>query len=584
MKTVSGNRHQCILNSIYEDCDQDIKDIASVDVPSYVTSNSEYHHIGYKPVSLKMLITMFVRMFQNQSFRNVDTLLAKLKELHYHSHHQNIASLEENITRILLTTSNILSTHRSEILQQVKNYHFSKAPETESTPIKDITNEPKLSQNSRVLNIHKKWNTPVSDKKRKCEPSIGVTIVPKKRRKTDSPYKPFVINPSNNFKKMLETSFGVDTFADNAEYKGVNLDTSVENSLDLSSGSEELFSSTPTEEQTLELPQGNYNNSPLNSLKRLDTILDLDSQWLMPVKQSPITISPRKVVSPPPSPMNFRVPSRKVTKSVGNQIYYKDVLLLEKLGEGGFALVYRGNYNEKNVAVKCMNRKVSDTEFKKEVKTCSLLNHPCIVEYIGHSSKRKWIIFEYMERGSLFDCIHEESGDFSWKRKIQMAIDVSSAMVYLHKHRIRHCDLSSHNILVNEQWQLKVCDLGLSEIIPDDILSQAVSFNRRMGTLRWMSPEMMKKECRSMEKSDVYSFGIVLFEIGCGEIPYQTKPDPEVVKCKNRGILPRSSNSKIWRSNLDWKILMNRCLKKCYKDRPNFLEIYEELVEMKNSV
>jgi serine/threonine protein kinase len=66
---------------------------------------------------------------------------------------------------------------------------------------------------------------------------------------------------------------------------------------------------------------------------------------------------------------------------------------------------------------------------------------------------------------------------------------------------------------LDRDLRIKVADLGLSEEVAEDAFSQT---DKRVGTLRWIAPEMLAKNCKSMEKADVYSYGIVLFELGCG--------------------------------------------------------------------
>jgi serine/threonine protein kinase len=307
---------------------------------------------------------------------------------------------------------------------------------------------------------------------------------------------------------------------------------------------------------------------------------------------------------------------------------YPDVL-----GIGGFATVYRGKYRGCDVAIKSFMAKVGDEEFKKEVQKLSGLRHPNIVQYMGYCPSERWIIMEWMQKGSLFNYIHDvRRPELTWLTKVRMAADVASAMTYLHRSRVRHCDLNSKNLLVrvfsaarlavtsslpgmhrmaskmhftyasllglqlDRDCRIKVADLGLSEEVAEDAFSQT---DKRVGTLRWIAPEMLAKNCKSMEKADVYSYGIVLFELGYASppfwvicspaslrfqthshsqwsysstesIPYHDKLDADLKRVIQKGIPPTSVNTACWRDCPRFKEIMNQCLQFEPDKRPSF--------------
>lgn len=80
-------------------------------------------------------------------------------------------------------------------------------------------------------------------------------------------------------------------------------------------------------------------------------------------------------------------------------------------------------------------------------------------------------------------------------------------MVYLHNmKKIMHRDLKSSNVLLDEDWKVKLCDFGLS-----GHKKKSKKKNQgRIGTYQWMAPEVMKKEEMDFS-SDVYSFGVIIW-------------------------------------------------------------------------
>jgi tRNA A-37 threonylcarbamoyl transferase component Bud32 len=250
------------------------------------------------------------------------------------------------------------------------------------------------------------------------------------------------------------------------------------------------------------------------------------------------------------------------------------------LGQGHFANVYKGTFRGLEVAIKCLNKKVSDSEFMRELARLTALRHPGLVQFLACVPDLRWFILEWMERGSLFNLLHDRGApELSWKRKISLAKDVASTMLYLHKSKIRHCDLNSKNLLISKEFKIKVSDLGLSEEVTDGC-SQT---DKRMGTLRWMAPEILKKHCMSMEKADVYSFGIVMFELGAQMIPYHDRVDADVRSMVHKGLRPKAPDA-VWGGCVEYYELMTLCWHSQPEKRPSFSIIHERLAEMLTKV
>lgn len=131
-------------------------------------------------------------------------------------------------------------------------------------------------------------------------------------------------------------------------------------------------------------------------------------------------------------------------------------------------------------------------------------------------------VTEFIPGGNLFEILQKESV-FGWPKKLGIAIEIARGMQYLHAHKVLHGDLKSLNLLVDENYHIKVADFGLSKIIEDPTEpAEPLSGTRRKykGTLTWQGPEVVNEASEYTEKSDVYSFGIVLWELVSHRAPY----------------------------------------------------------------
>ena len=72
------------------------------------------------------------------------------------------------------------------------------------------------------------------------------------------------------------------------------------------------------------------------------------------------------------------------------------------------------------------------------------------------------MITEFVNKGSLFELLHQKKYILDDDRIIKVAKQIAMALQYLHKKKILHCDLKSQNILLNDDWTVKICDFGLA--------------------------------------------------------------------------------------------------------------------------
>jgi serine/threonine protein kinase len=125
------------------------------------------------------------------------------------------------------------------------------------------------------------------------------------------------------------------------------------------------------------------------------------------------------------------------------------------------------------------------------------------------------MVTEFVSRGSLFEILHQRRQHLDDYRILAIAKQIAMALLYLHSRKILHCDLKSQNVLLAEDWAVKLCDFGLARYKERFVREN----HGKIGTPHWMAPEILRGE-PYMEASDVYSFGVVLWEMLTGEIPF----------------------------------------------------------------
>ncbi|RDY08419.1 Serine/threonine-protein kinase EDR1, partial [Mucuna pruriens] len=214
------------------------------------------------------------------------------------------------------------------------------------------------------------------------------------------------------------------------------------------------------------------------------------------------------------------------------EIPWEDLVIGERIGIGSYGEVYHADWNGTEVAVKkFLDQDFSGaalSEFKREVRIMRRLRHPNIVLFMGAVTRppNLSIISEYLPRGSLYRILHRPNCQIDEKRRIKMALDVARGMNCLHTSSptIVHRDLKSPNLLVDKNWNVKVCDFGLSRLKHNTFLSSKST----AGTPEWMAPEVLRNE-PSNEKCDVYSFGVILWELATLRLPWSGMNPMQVV-------------------------------------------------------
>ncbi|KAL0740884.1 hypothetical protein Bca4012_082397 [Brassica carinata] len=266
------------------------------------------------------------------------------------------------------------------------------------------------------------------------------------------------------------------------------------------------------------------------------------------------------------------------------------------LGEGGFGVVYHGSLSDTEpVAVKVLSESSVQgyKEFTAEVELLLRVHHINLVSLVGYCDERGHLalIYEYMANGDLKQHLSAESAGstLKWASRLKIVVEAAQGLEYLHvgcEPPIVHRDVKSTNILLDNRFEAKLADFGLSRSF--SVGSETQVATEVAGTPGYLDPEYYLTNWLN-EKSDVYSFGIVLIEIITNrfviELTREKAHIAEWVKILiSRGDIEKIVDSNLGRdydSNTVWKILelAMSCVSHSSCDRPNMSKVVNVLKE-----
>ena len=254
--------------------------------------------------------------------------------------------------------------------------------------------------------------------------------------------------------------------------------------------------------------------------------------------------------------------------------------LMEKIGEGGMAIVYKARDNKLSrlVAVKILkkefanNKDISD-KFKKEATAVANFSDANIVNVldVGHEEEGNidYFVMEYVNGKTLKELI-VENGKLNYTVAISIAIQIAKALECAHKNNIIHRDVKPQNILVTESGLVKVTDFGIAKSSTSATITNTTTI---MGSAHYLSPEQAKGTFIDL-RSDIYSLGIVLYEMVTGILPFDGE-SPVTIALKHiqsEPVEPKKHNASIPDS------LNNLIMKSISKESINRYQNCRELI------
>ena len=217
--------------------------------------------------------------------------------------------------------------------------------------------------------------------------------------------------------------------------------------------------------------------------------------------------------------------------------------LLEKIGDGGMAVVYKGKDKLLNryIAVKILRPEFTKDatfveNFKRESQAAAGLSHPNIVGVydVGREGNINYIVMELIE-GDTLNKIIEREAPMDYRKVIDISKQVASALRIAHKNKIIHRDVKPHNIMITNDGVVKLADFGIARAVNDATLSTG---SKIVGSVHYFSPEQARGNYVD-ERSDIYSLGIVMYEMLTGKVPFDgDNPVTVALKHINEEIVP----------------------------------------------
>ncbi|KAK2980632.1 hypothetical protein RJ640_011440, partial [Escallonia rubra] len=199
--------------------------------------------------------------------------------------------------------------------------------------------------------------------------------------------------------------------------------------------------------------------------------------------------------------------------------------------------------------------------FRQEVAVWHKLDHPNVTKFVGASmgtsnlkipsknsssdgytnlpARACCVVVEFLAGGTLKSFLYKNrKKKLAFKIVVQLALDLSRGLSYLHSEKIVHRDVKAENMLIDTHRNLKIADFGVARVEaqnPKDMTGET-------GTLGYMAPEVLDGKPYN-RKCDVYSFGVCLWEIYCCDLPYTdlsfAEVSSQVVRQNLRPEIPR---------------------------------------------
>ncbi|CAN7435354.1 Stk1 family PASTA domain-containing Ser/Thr kinase [Rossellomorea sp. LjRoot5] len=253
--------------------------------------------------------------------------------------------------------------------------------------------------------------------------------------------------------------------------------------------------------------------------------------------------------------------------------------IIKLIGGGGMANVYLAHdvILDREVAIKMLRIDFANEEefikrFQREAQSATSLAHPNIVSIydVGEEDDLYYIVMEYVHGMTLKQYIQQHS-PVNVDKAIDIMKQLTIAMSHAHQNHIVHRDIKPHNILLDEEGNVKITDFGIAMALSATSITQT---NSVLGSVHYLSPEQARGGMAT-KKSDIYSLGIVMFELLTGRLPFSGE---SAVSIALKHLQSETPSLKRWNQDIPQSV-ENIVLKATAKDPFRRYESLEEMDE-----
>ncbi len=203
----------------------------------------------------------------------------------------------------------------------------------------------------------------------------------------------------------------------------------------------------------------------------------------------------------------------------------------ERVSVSSSSIVYKGVdlQEKKPVAIKKIN--FHPFFFDAELTTLKNLNHKAVIKLVDYFQDQKdfYLITQWFSGYSL------STAQFLLEEWVEIFLEITKGLLYIHENGISHRDLKPQNILINKNKEVKIIDFGIS-IFQKDLDEKDPQF---LGTLPYMAPEQtgyLQKQ--PDQRSDIYSLGVIFYECLTGINPFYASEKSEIIH-KHLSLTPK---------------------------------------------
>ncbi len=254
--------------------------------------------------------------------------------------------------------------------------------------------------------------------------------------------------------------------------------------------------------------------------------------------------------------------------------------ILEKIGQGGMGIVYKGIHTklEQEVAIKVLSPVFSQDpsmgeRFFKEAKIQAKFSHPNVVNILNYleDEGNVFLVMEYV-KGETLENRLKRAGRLPIEKAVSISLSVLEALDFMHSKDVIHRDIKPSNIMSTDSGLVKVTDFGIAKVIGE----KGQTRTGMVGSFSYMSPEQILGEETSVV-SDIYSFGITFYQMVTGRVPFDGDSEYTIMKghLQEKPLPPWEINSNV--SEEVGRVIL-KAIAKSPKDRyQNVKEFAEDL-------